>query len=361
MSLKSKLKKWYKAPIYKPGISADEAKKLVGDKNFLNLQSNENLFIPSEFIKELTEKAIQNIDLRLYPKEIVSLLKEKLAKMNDIDEENVIIGNGADQLIELVLKVFGKKTKMFIHKPTYSYYKVAAINHGLDVVEDEYVGETSLNFESIIKSSAKLVFICNPNNPTGHVTPKDEIKKLLENKDVVVVLDETYAEISGVTNNQLLKEYDNLIILRTFSKAYGLAGLRIGYALTNGILSDVLKRVQSPFPVSSFSSSVALAALDNKETFRKYWNEALRVREWFEKQLDEEVIRSKSSSYFLTLSFNVSSKVAFTELLKHGYITREIEPFGRFSNPLRINLAPKDLIEDLPKVINRINKSRTYI
>ncbi len=357
MSWKSDLKKWYSVPVYKPGISAEEAKKLVGDKNFLNLQSNENLFIPSELIKKITEKALQNIDLRLYPKEITAALTEKLAKMNNLDQENVILGHGADQIIELIINVFRNKKKVFLHKPTYSYYKIAATNYGLKVITDEYVKETSLNFESINKNSPNLVFICNPNNPTGHVIPKEEIEELLKNKEIVVVLDETYAEISGVTNNQLLNDYDNLIIIRTFSKAYGLAGLRIGYALAHDILSDVLKRVQSPFPVSSFSAYVALLALDKIETFKKYWNEALNVREWFEKQLDEEVIRSKSSSYFLTLSFKVSAEVAFTELLRHGYITRVIEPFGRFSNPLRMNLAPKDLIEDLPALVNQINKN----
>ncbi|MDP8023461.1 MAG: pyridoxal phosphate-dependent aminotransferase [Nitrososphaeria archaeon] len=357
MSWKSDLEKWYSVPVYKPGISPEESKKIVGDKNFLNLQSNENLFIPSELIKKLAENALLNIDLRLYPKEITTALTEKLAKINNLEKENVILGHGADQMIESVLNIFRNKKKVFLHKPTYSYYKIAAMSYGLKVITDEYVNETSLNFESINKSSPDLVFICNPNNPTGHVIPKGEIEELLKNKDIVVVLDETYAEISGVTSNQLLNDYENLIILRTFSKAYGLAGLRIGYALASGILSDVLKRVQSPFPVSSFSAYVALLALDRIEVFKKYWNEALKVREWFEKQLDEGVIRSKSSSYFLTLSFKVSSEAAFTELLSHGYITRVIEPFGRFLNPLRMNLAPKDLIEDLPGLINQINKN----
>lgn len=356
LSWKANLKKWNVVPVYKSGISAEEAKKLVGDKHFLNLQSNENLFVPSELIKKLAVKALESTDLRLYPKEVTNKLTENLAKLNGVDKESVILSHGADQMIELILKMFEGNAKIFLHNPTYSYYRIAAINHGLTVITDEYINETSLNMKSIQENSPDLVFVCNPNNPTGHIIPKEQIKELLENRNLVLVLDETYAEISGVTNNDLLNDYDNLIILRTFSKAYGLAGLRIGYALTNGDLANVLKKIQSPFPVSSFSASVALEALENAEEFKRYWAESLKTREWFEKQLDEEILKSKSASYFITLSFQVSSEAAFIELLKHGYITRVIEPFGRFLNPLRMNLAPKNLIEDLPHLINNINK-----
>jgi len=182
----------------------------------------------TELIKKLAVKALESTDLRLYPKEVTNKLTENLAKLNGVDKESVILSHGADQMIELILKMFEGNAKIFLHNPTYSYYRIAAINHGLTVITDEYINETSLNMKSIQENSPDLVFVCNPNNPTGHIIPKEQIKELLENRNLVLVLDETYAEISGVTNNDLLNDYDNLIILRTFSKAYGLAGLRIG-------------------------------------------------------------------------------------------------------------------------------------
>ena len=351
------LKKWQELPEYISGISLEEARKIAGPKSFLRLQSNENLFIPKDLVAKILLEASEEIDVRFYPKEIINQLTDEIAKRNSVNPSMVIIGSGADQLIELIVKALGFKGKVFLHNPTYSYYKVVALQNGLEVVSQEYINGSSINFKAINEHNPDVVFICNPNNPTGELTPKEEIKALAEEGKRLVVVDETYAELSKVTNEDLLLYYDNLIILRTFSKAYGLAGLRLGYALASEYVIKALRKAQSPFPVTSISAAAALKALEMRSAFEKYWEEALETRAWFVSQLDESVLKTKSASYFLTISFRVDQEKAFLSLLREGYVTRKIEPFGAFRNPIRLNLAPKELIENLPHLINKINSS----
>ncbi|MGC8569162.1 MAG: pyridoxal phosphate-dependent aminotransferase [Nitrososphaeria archaeon] len=354
MSWRAEAERLRQASGYVSGISAREASRIAGRRRFVNLQSNENLFVPSRIMEGLVRRALKDLDLRLYPKEVIEDLRNLIAEKEGLSADNVLLGHGADQLIELILRAFGKDRSLLIHSPTYSYYQAAGIGILRKVIEVEFEDNERLNLRAIERENPDLVFICSPNNPTGGLVPEEDLKELLSFYRGLVVIDETYAQIAGITYRDLIKSHDNVIILRTFSKAFAMASFRIGYAMADRTIMEALSRIQSPFPVASLSAKVAYLALKREAYFKGIWRKAIETRTWFEGRLSSKVRRTRSFTYFLTISTERSSEEVFMALLKRGYITRIIKPFRGFENPVRLNVAPKSLIRDLPDAINEL-------
>lgn len=330
---------------YRGGLSARQAERIYGVKlrRALNLQSNENLFIPRAYSSRILRRAAEMADPRLYPKDVLDDLKGEIARYLGVKPEMVLLGQGADELIGLLAALFGKGgVGHFV--PTYSYYGVMASAYGHRVVG----GETA---DEILSGRPSIVFVCTPNNPTGELIPEEEVMKVVE-AGPLTVIDEIYAEISGTSHVRLAIERDNVVVLRSFSKAFGLAGLRVGYAVGPEGLISALSKVQHPFPITTVSALAAIEALRHRGYFEGRWREARETMAWFRGRLADWVRSSNSAAYFLTVSTRLGSEELFVELLRHGYITRIVEPFRGFPNPLRINLAPRKLIEDLPDLIN---------
>lgn len=332
---------------YRGGLSASQAERMYGIRlrNALNLQSNENLFVPRKYIYGLILKAVRGLDARLYPKDILEELRSAVASYLGVSPGMVLLGQGADQLIGLLVSAFGKGGVGHL-VPTYSYYSVMALAHGYRDVGGE-------DASRILEGRPSLVFMCSPNNPTGEPVVRDQIEAVAEAGPLTVV-DEIYAEIAGTSELDLLKKHSNVLIMRSFSKAFGLAGLRVGYLVGPEEVISALSRVQHPFPVSSMSAAAAIEALKRKGYFSRRWEEARETMAWFRGSLSERVKASNSRTYFITVSTGAGTERTFVELLKLGYITRALEPFRGFPDPIRINLAPRRLIEGLPEAINRI-------
>ncbi len=347
-----------KSPTYEGGISAAQAAKYqnYSIKKFINLQSNENLFISSSYLKSIFIAAIKEFDPQLYPKDETVNLEETLASYVNVKPENVMLGSGADQLIDFLISMFGSEGSVAYPIPTYSYYGISSTLRGIKTIEVPYNDDFSLNVDKLLNAASTLTFVCTPNNPTGHAVKSDQLKELLERSRSLVVVDETYAELLGNSFVPFIKKYDNLLILRSMSKSFGIASLRVGYMLGNAEIITNLKKAQLPFVVSSLGARVSIKLLQNLTYFKSKWREAQDTMKKFLSMLETSVQRTPTETYFVTISTCKLNTVVFNELLKYGYITRIIKPFMNYKNPIRLSVAPFKMISNLPDLINNLDK-----
>lgn len=309
---------------------------------------NENPFpLPRKILNAL-KKAIPYANY--YPMNMPSLL-EKIAEYVGLAPNNVILGTGSDQLIDLVTKAFLRPNdESIISIPTFGLYEVATrLMGGIP----KFVPMLE-NFEwdidgilSSISEKTKLIFICSPNNPTGNMLSEDKLRIILEN-DAVVVVDEAYAEFCGRSFSPLVNEYENLVILRTFSKAFGLAGMRIGYALANKRLVEYLGRLNPPFPVSSIAVEAAILLLDNMDYVKNFVKYVRRERERMERKLEE--IKSikcyPSVTNFMLINTRKTGKTAkeiADYLRKEGILVRDCSVFrGLDEYYIRVSIGTRN-------------------
>lgn len=231
----------------------------------VRLDANENPFPWPEGMRE--ELFMNQTAFNRYPDGGAMLLRESISAYNGVKAEEILVGNGSDELIQLILNTFGGKGRAVVtHPPTFSMYAVAAAITGTALTEVPLLKGTKLDSQGILTNCAddarqKVIIICNPNNPTGTLFPREEILSIIRNTNSLVVVDEAYFEFSGETLIDEINEYPNLLIMRTFSKAFGMAGLRLGYVAGNRELIACLNKVRQPFNVNTFSQQAAVVAL----------------------------------------------------------------------------------------------------
>ena len=202
----------------------------------IKLDANENVVLDRIFLSQLAMAEANKIDLRKYPLDLYDKLYESLSKYLKVGEKNLLIGNGSDQIIELLLTFIGRGKRVTLPTPTFSYFVSRCQLHGIKISKIPLLPESNTFERRLFISSAKksqLVYLCSPNNPTGNQLDRSIIQEILELKDVLVILDEAYVEFAKYSMTRSVEKYDNLVILRTFSKAFGLAGSRIGYFISN--------------------------------------------------------------------------------------------------------------------------------
>jgi histidinol-phosphate aminotransferase len=242
---------------------AEEIAKERGLSRIARLASNENPRPPSARAVELGCLALQRVNR--YPDEKVSSLLDTLG--NHYGKYHFVTGVGMDGVIETVIRTLVDPCdRVVISVPTFSFYRLAAVAQGAQVEEVPRNADFSLDAENFIRAcrGAKLSFLCTPNNPTGTLTPPAELAGILEQIDGVLFLDNAYVEFSGANYVPLMKKYENLVIGRTMSKVYSLAGLRIGYAFVPGWLAPFYTRAATPFTLNTVSSETARGALQDR-------------------------------------------------------------------------------------------------
>jgi histidinol-phosphate aminotransferase len=204
-----------------------------------------------------------------YPDPLQLDLKDALSKIKGVPIENTFLGNGSDEAIDLLFRAFCNpgKDNVIILPPTYGMYEVSANINDVEIRKVNLLPNFQLDLEGIaeaIDENTKLIFICSPNNPTGNSIIRTDIETILANFNGLVVIDEAYINFSKQrTFIQELTEYPHLVILQTFSKAWGLAGLRLGMAFASSVVIDIMNKVKSPYNISQSTQDLALAALQN--------------------------------------------------------------------------------------------------
>jgi len=208
--------------------------------------------------------------LNRYPDPLQLKVKEKLGLMKDIPAANIFLGNGSDEAIDILIRAFCNpgKENIVVLPPTYGMYEVAARINDIAVKAVNLTDDLQLNLSSIssaIDSNTKLIFVCTPNNPTGGIIERTDIEKLLNSFNGIVVVDEAYIDFAD--EESMLKDigqYPNLVVLQTFSKAWGLAGLRVGMAFASREIISIMNKIKAPYNVGDLAQQLVLNALENK-------------------------------------------------------------------------------------------------
>ena len=293
----------------------------------VKLDANESPFyLPGPVKQALIRWLERDENLNLYPDTSSTQLREKIAAFWNVSAENVTCGVGSDQIIDCITKAFLETSDSILTiEPTFSMYAQSAlINKGkvISLKSDEDIIKEAQDPQN----NVKLLFLCTPNNPTGHNMTPHTITKILKELDIPVVVDEAYAEFSETSIINYINEYPNLIVLRTFSKAFGLAGARVGYALAHKDLIKAIDIVRPPYNLSALSQQMAVLALENnlvyKERVQMLKKERERVFDALKDNQNLTVYRSDANFLYIESLQDIGAL-----LKEHGIAVRKF-PHG---------------------------------
>ncbi|MDD3296041.1 MAG: histidinol-phosphate transaminase [Candidatus Omnitrophica bacterium] len=354
-----------KIAVYKPGRPIEEVKRLLGLKDVHKLASNEIANFPDYARKAVIEE-LKNINR--YPQGDCFYLREILAKKLKVDKERLVFGNGSDEVIALALRaLINKGDEVIVAYPTFLIYEIQAKVHSARVVRAPLKG-LRYNLEEIlskINKRTKIIFIANPDNPTGTYLNQKEIEGFLKKvpANVLVYLDEAYFEFAPADfpkSINLLKKRKNIIVSRTFSKVYGLAGLRIGYGITSKELAGVLNRIRDPFNVNRFAQAAAITALKSDNFVKKVLLDTAREKKYLYRELDKAGLSFiKSATNFILIKFAKDAGKLSEYLLRRGIIIRELGGWGLkgfFRVTLGTHKENAKFVEALKKFLSQSGK-----
>ncbi|MFB3884897.1 MAG: histidinol-phosphate transaminase [Thermodesulfobacteriota bacterium] len=321
---------------YIPGKAIEEAQQEFGVKKWIKLASNENLLGPSPRAVAAIRKELQNI--YLYPEGPCTALIQTLARKFSLPEKTIIISNGADNLILMIASAFlDEGDEVVMADPTFSVYtNVTQIMGGtpIKVRLRDFAHDLPAMLKKVNRKT-KLVFLCNPNNPTGTIVSQESVNHFLSKlpKRVIVVLDEAYGDFAEdpfyPNGTEYVKKGAQVIVLRTFSKVYGLAGLRIGYALGREDLVNCLYQVRDPFPVHRLAQVAAVAALNDTDHAVRSIQLVYEGRRYLYKELDQMGFSYvPSEANFILIDFGKDSEEVFQAFLREGIIIRPGKTWG---------------------------------
>ena len=256
-------------------------------QGWVKLNTNENPYPASPKIAQTIQEQMDL--LRLYPEPTSQALRSAIAKQFDLSSDQVIIGNGSDNILDMITRSFVGLGQAGHTVPSYSLYPVVVALSGGDLLNIPFEESMELPVDAIAKTPASVFFLTNPNAPTGVCFSLESIEAVLKKIKGILVVDEAYIDFGGQSAIPLLQSYDNLIVVQTFSKSYSLAGLRVGYALASPKIIQVLDRVRDAYNVDRIAQSIAQVALEDRSHFEANCEKIIQTRsqsEAFLKSLD---------------------------------------------------------------------------
>ena len=352
---------------YQTGKPIEELTREYGVSDVVKLASNEN---PMGCSPRVTLAVTEQLgQLSRYPDGNGYYLKQALADFNDVNANQITLGNGSDDLLDILARSFvGADDAIVYSQYAFVVYPMLAKMQGATGIEvpAQRFGHNLKAMSQAVQDNpnTKIVFIANPNNPTGTQLEQKELYQFVASvpSSVLVVLDEAYIEYSPESNNRaLLDEFDNVIIVRTFSKAYGLAGLRVGYALSSVAVANLLNRIRQPFNVSRVGLAAAAAALADQDFIEKTRLINDEQMRWLEKQFDALGLGFvKSHANFIMVEVQVemediTAASIHQALLEQGVIVRPLDAYG-LPNWLRITVG---VAEDNLRLIDTLRSILT--
>jgi histidinol-phosphate aminotransferase len=347
---------------YKPGKSPEQIKKEYTVDQVIKLASNENPFGCSPKVEIALQHSLPFC--ATYPDGAANELREKLAGHLQVKENQLLFGSGLDEVIQTISRVMlCEEDNIVTASETFPQYKHHAIIEGCEVREIPLInGCYDLDTMSkAIDFRTRIVWICNPNNPTGTYVNEETLLHFLREvpKQTIVVLDEAYYEYVHAKDFPktipLLNEFDNLLILRTFSKAYGLAAFRIGYAIGNERLIEKINIARLPFNTSTFAQTAAIAALEDQQFLDFCVEQNKQGLQQYEECLEElEIDYDPSQTNFIFIRTD-DSEAWFEHLIEKGYIVRP------FSNGIRITIGTKEQNEEVLSIIRNYVTAQTLV
>ena len=349
---------------YEPGKPIEDLERELGIKNAVKLASNENPVGPSPKIIDSIEKIVK--ETHRYPDGNATRLKAKISRKFNILENQVTVGNGSNDIIEFVARSFlGPNDSAVYSEHAFAVYPlvVRAVGAmGIEVPAKNFSHDLEAMLDSI-EENTKLIFIANPNNPTGSFIEQSELLNFLEKvpEEIIVLLDQAYFEYSSFETSDLefdvLERFPNLVISRSFSKAYGLAGFRVGYSVSSIEIADYLNRVRQPFNANSLALYAAEIALDDDQFIKKCLELNFEQKQiLFNGLLASGYECLPSRANFISFDCGEDSNDAFNKLLLEGVIVRSLRVY-KMPNFLRVSVGlPEENLTFLEKIKSTLSK-----
>lgn len=294
-----------------------------------------------------------------YPDPHQRLLKKALSERKRIPVENIFIGNGSDEVIDLIYRIFcePQRDKVIICPPTYGMYEVSANINNVEVIHLPLTNQFELEIDKILSTPAKCVFVCSPNNPTGNRL--QNVERLLREFQGIVIVDEAYIDFCAEQSFiEKLVDYPNLIVMQTFSKAWGLAGARVGIAYANAAIIALMDKTKPPYNVSMLNQKAALEVLSNPLEFERQLSVILEQRTFLEKELGQlPIVRHiyPSDANFLLVEVTNANAI-YQYLVDRKVVVRNRSTV--VNNCIRITVGTPEenrvLLEEIRKVVGRL-------
>ena len=357
---------------YEPGRSIDEVIDEFDLNEVVKLASNENpLGASPKALSVLTE--LKN-DMHLYPDGNGTKLKKEIASHENVAIDNIIIGNGSNEILELLARLYlNDKSEVLFSKHSFLVYKIISNAMHATIVETKpkmsqgfgFMGTDLSELNKKITKKTRMIFIANPSNPTGTILSVKDLDDFIKTvpKRILIVIDEAYFEYSeymGMTNCIiLLKKYSNVVITRSFSKVHALAGIRIGYGLGSDKIISNLDKIRQPFNVNYVAQAMAVESLKDKKYIKSSLISNNDGMLYLKKELDKLDIKYLDSyTNFLTIYLGKNANDVFEKLLENGVILRPLDNYN-LKSYLRVTIGTRQenisFIKSLKKIMSKIN------
>ena len=315
----------------------------------LKLDSNENYVIPKQFQSEIISGAKKNSDVREYPLGGVERLIQIISKFTKMPSSMIGVGNGSDQILDLILSNFAsKQTKVLTSNPTFGFFEERCKLYSIPMLALPFSNDMKLDIKEFTKESknADILYLDSPNNPTGFQFSKNNLQKLVKSFDGLVIIDEAYGEFSDFSLANMVKSQNNLIVVQTLSKSFGLAGLRLGYFMANKLFTEIFNKVlQYPYPLSTLTIESGILALEKsqqmKDAVKIIKQERKRIIENLRKYSTFEVFDSEAN--FVLFDAHGSYQRVFTALSEQGISIRKLGKIGKHEGCLRVTIGTKEM------------------
>jgi histidinol-phosphate aminotransferase len=303
--------------------------------------------------------------LNRYPDPLQWNVKEKLGETRIVNPENIFLGNGSDEAIDILIRAFCNpgKDNIIILPPTYGMYEVAARINDVAIISINLTQQFQIDLKGInsaIDKNTKLIFVCSPNNPTGGTINRNEIISILKNFNGIIVVDEAYIDFADTPSllNEL-NDYPNLVVMQTFSKAWGLAGLRVGMAFASKAIIDVMNKIKAPYNVGDLAQKLVLQALENKNKVREMVTLLKVERDKLVKELTtftfvKSIIPSEAN--FLLVKTTCADEL-YDFLIQNNVVVRNRSKLPLCEGGLRITVGTASENKKLLSLLNTFQKT----
>ncbi|MFW6110710.1 MAG: histidinol-phosphate transaminase [Thermoproteota archaeon] len=344
-------------------LSLYQVDSLSPTEHLTKLDLNENLMIEKGVIQKILLNSAESVDLRLYPPVYSGMATKAISDFFKVEENKVFVGNGADGVLDSLMKVFvDKGSKVLVVEPTFSMYDYFIKLYGGKKVTALLTPSFELDVDAVRKKcdeKTSIIFICSPNNPTGNQFQREKLEAILQDFNGIVVVDEAYADFANYTVMDWTNKFDNLVVVRTFSKSFGLAGIRSGFLISNEEIVDHVKRVTPPFAVNAVTQRVIDLALKNWDYFQQRIQLIIKERKWLRDALSDipSIIPYPSDTNFLLLrvvDHELSSSTLKERLKNEGVLVKDRGSLPLLENCIRVTVGTRNMNKTLISALNKI-------
>ena len=333
---------------YVPGFQPDPSEK------YIKLNSNENPYPPSPRVKEVLHR-LSYEDLRIYPDPESMQLREKLGSLYGFSPNQILCGNGSDDILNIIVRTFAQPGEAIgFYEPTFPLYRILGVIHGTQIMAIPVAEPYDRTPDPPV--NLKVFILANPNSPVGFGYSTSSVTQLAKKVGGVLVVDEAYAEFAREDSLELVRHCQNLIVVRTVSKSYSLAGVRLGYAISNEEFIREMLKVKDPFNVNRLTQAMVAAALEDQEYFRKNISQIIETREWFSREimaLGYRMVPSQANFVFPQPPKKGRGVKFYETLLKRKVLTRYYDDEG-LRDGVRMTIGTRKEMGEVLQVMKEI-------